>query len=66
MATNDETFSEARAARPDAAWDLDAPWILDPPSRLTFASDAETEPRRLRRAVGRRVRTILRAAALTP
>ena len=66
MATNDKTFSEARAARPDAPWDLDAPWILDPPSRLTFTSDEELEPRRLLRAVGRRVRTILRAAALTP
>jgi hypothetical protein len=65
MATNDSTFSAARAARPDAPGDLDAPWILDPPSRLTFRSDDEPEPRRLLRAAGRRARALLRAATST-
>ena len=57
MAPSDSTFSDSRN-RVEAPWELDAPWILEPPSRLTFPSEAETMPSRLR-ALGRRVMALL-------
>ena len=61
MAPSDSIPSETRSpARPDAPWDLDAPWILEPPSRLTFP-DEEAAPRRLLRALGRRLRALATA-----
>ena len=61
MAPSDSVPSETRSpARPDARWDLDAPWILEPPSRLTFP-DEETAPRRLLRSLGRRLRAFVTA-----
>ena len=62
MAPSDSILSETRSpAGPDAPWDLDAPWILEPPSRLTFSPDEEPAPRRLLRALGRRLTALVTA-----
>ena len=58
MAPSDNSFPHARN-RAEAPWELDAPWILEPPSRLTFRSEAEGTPRRLLRALRRWVAALL-------
>jgi hypothetical protein len=51
VAPTDSSFDYGRRARRDPPWDLDAPWVVEPPSRLAFPLEDEPASRRLLRAL---------------